>query len=361
MRPFTLFEVRPRFAWPAIAVFMLFAVVLASMCVPTFADFDEDDLDDSYSLRAGDRSSCPDKIEFDGVFRELVVKAGEVEINDDACSGGEIVLQKNPSFSDAAQFLARMRDEFGTFIGGTVDGKISCALASLNDNEQVLFFKPDEDDIDVKWAEVLGNPNAPLAQEQEETELDEDAKYVLLGNRCFYEETRLADRVCFPPSAMARLADGSARRMDELRVGDELADLSSSSPSSPLIGWTHADSRARARFIRADTALYGSLVASEGHFVYADGKLRPMKDVRVGMTLSHESGLDVPVSNVSAFISKGVYNPHTLSGDIVVDGFRVSCYTTVIRPSAAHALLAPLRAAFRAIVSFVTPSSPTAH
>lgn len=337
-------------------------LTLASICTKGVnGEFSEDDLDDSYSLRAGDETSCPRKIEFDGGFAESIVKAGEVEINEESCTGGTLVLTKNPTTSAATQYLYNLRNDIGSFLAGTVNGEITCGLAKLNDNEEIIFFSPDEDGIDISWAKVFGTSDAPLARAEEDRELDEDAKYVILGNRCFYEETRLVDRVCFPPSAMARLADGTARRMDQLAIGDRLAQLStatSSSLQSPLVAWSHADPRSSARFIRAATASHGALVASEGHFIYADGKLRPMNHLRVGMRLSHESGIDVSITNISSFISRGLYNPHTLSGDIIVDGFRVSCYTTVIRPMAAHALLAPIRAAFRSLVSLISSASP---
>ncbi len=42
---------------------------------------------------------------------------------------------------------------------------------------------------------------------------------------------------------------------------------------------------------------------------------------------------------------RGLYNPQTAAGDIVVDGFVASTYTTFASPRAAHALLAPLRLA----------------
>lgn len=51
---------------------------------------------------------------------------------------------------------------------------------------------------------------------------------------------------------------------------------------------------------------------------------------------------------VAAVRDVGLYNPHTASGVVVVDGVIVSCYTAAVRAAAAHALLAPVRAAVRA-------------
>ena len=52
--------------------------------------------------------------------------------------------------------------------------------------------------------------------------------------------------------------------------------------------------------------------------------------------------------------ARGLYNPHTLHGDVVVDGVLTSTYTGVVHPALAHALLAPLRQLYSAGLSFGT-------
>ena len=44
---------------------------------------------------------------------------------------------------------------------------------------------------------------------------------------------------------------------------------------------------------------------------------------------------------MSVFV--GLYNPHTMDGDIVVDGTVTSTYTAAVAPSLAHAVLWPVR------------------
>jgi hypothetical protein len=39
----------------------------------------------------------------------------------------------------------------------------------------------------------------------------------------------------------------------------------------------------------------------------------------------------------------GLYNPHTLNGDIVVNGVKTSSYTATVAPGLAHAALWPIR------------------
>jgi hypothetical protein len=43
----------------------------------------------------------------------------------------------------------------------------------------------------------------------------------------------------------------------------------------------------------------------------------------------------------------GLYNPHTLTGQIVVDGVLASCYTRAVHPAIARLLLSPLAMLYR--------------
>lgn len=86
--------------------------------------------------------------------------------------------------------------------------------------------------------------------------------------------------------------------------------------------------------------------------MYANGGLKVARDVRVGDRMS--SGL---VRNVRRVVRKGLYNPQTESGVIMVDGIVVSCYTEAIQPIVAHALLSWVRGGGRwcgELVDFVS-------
>jgi hypothetical protein len=47
----------------------------------------------------------------------------------------------------------------------------------------------------------------------------------------------------------------------------------------------------------------------------------------------------------------GKFAPHAASGELVVSGLRVSCYTTALHPAAAHAVVAALAAAPRSVLA----------
>lgn len=61
------------------------------------------------------------------------------------------------------------------------------------------------------------------------------------------------------------------------------------------------------------------------------------------------NGQLVTVQNVDEVTDVGLYNPHSLSGSLVVNGYDVSCYTRSVHPPVAHGLLLPVRAMFRAL------------
>ena len=74
------------------------------------------------------------------------------------------------------------------------------------------------------------------------------------------------------------------------------------------------------------------------NYIYADGIAVQARLVGVGNKLSN--GTVVAVDRIKAV---GLYNPHTLQGDLLVNGIVASSYTDAIPPYLAHSLLAPLR------------------
>ena len=56
-----------------------------------------------------------------------------------------------------------------------------------------------------------------------------------------------------------------------------------------------------------------------------------------------ENGEHVAVVAVATETATGLYNPHTLNGDIIVNGIKTSTYTAAVAPALAHAALWPVR------------------
>lgn len=70
-------------------------------------------------------------------------------------------------------------------------------------------------------------------------------------------------------------------------------------------------------------------------------------------------GHDAKVVKVGNTHDLGLYNPQTIHGDIVVDGFVVSTYTADVTPSVAHAVLTPMRAVCKAVSFMSLPAQMT--
>jgi len=174
---------------------------------------------------------------------------------------------------------------------------------------------------------------------------------------------------CFPATARVTLAGGRRVRVDSLALGDRLSvavAAGGAASSSPLIGWTHRDAVAVSRFVAIAYELHGddsrtntsaaavpqpsaslhTLRASPNHYLYtAAGRLIPADEVVVGDALGAADGSSALVVGVSTVLDVGLYNPHPAVGELIVDGLRVSAYTTAFPRALAHVALAPVRAA----------------
>lgn len=153
--------------------------------------------------------------------------------------------------------------------------------------------------------------------------------------------------VCFPGDATVVLDNGEVIAMEKLEIGHRVqvgVNLYSS-----VVMFTHSLPDTVHSFVRLTTVSGKTIRATEGHYIYADGKLTRMGDVVVGNLLeaADSSGsVNEKVVTIMRETGRGLYNPQTAHGDIIVDGIRASTYTHTVPTKAAHALLAPVRAAF---------------
>lgn len=148
---------------------------------------------------------------------------------------------------------------------------------------------------------------------------------------------------CFPASALVE--DGAGRRiaLGAIRVGTTVRTGTHS--TSRVFMFSHAEPVGMFDFIELNTA-GGKLTASEGHIVHTARGALPAGEVRVGDRLLTADGAQAPVISTIPVRERGLYNPQTLDGNIVIDGFVVSTFTTVVPTAAASSMLAPLRAVF---------------
>lgn len=167
------------------------------------------------------------------------------------------------------------------------------------------------------------------------------------------EPTPEDEPACFPGNSKVTTLAG-VKRIDELAIGDRV--LSAPGVYSEVVMFTHSDAEFKGSFVELVTSTT-KLHLSHGHYIYANGNLIAAKDVKTGDLLTLADGSVDPVTSVKEAVNAGLFNPQTAHGDIVVDGVVASTYTTFIQPSAAHTLLAPVRAFFALAGNTVSASA----
>lgn len=150
---------------------------------------------------------------------------------------------------------------------------------------------------------------------------------------------------CFPPAATTELEDGRVVRMEDLQIGDRVRV--SAGKYSPVFAFTHRDPVASATYVRLSTECGATVRATAGHYLRVNGGLMAAGRVQVGDWVETAAGLATRVTQKHRESGRGLYNPQTLDGEIVVDGILASTYTTAVAPSTAHAWLAPVRLVYQ--------------
>lgn len=146
--------------------------------------------------------------------------------------------------------------------------------------------------------------------------------------------------ICFPSTARLQLANGKLIDMRDLEAGQHVHV--GYGTVSPIFLFTHKQADVVRPFARITTKTGHQVTLSQGHYLYANGRLTSAKAVRVGDILETTDGESAVVRTEMVRL-RGLYAPHTIHGDIVVDGVRVSGYSRALHPRLAHALLAPVR------------------
>jgi len=136
---------------------------------------------------------------------------------------------------------------------------------------------------------------------------------------------------CFPAAATVELSDGATTSMASLQLGDEVLDATGA--YSPVYFFSHADAVVEAPFVELVLEGDHKISLSPDHYIASNGKLLYAKDVSLGDKIDYvvdgatKSGAVVKTSEV---VERGLYNPYTLSGSIVVDGVAASCHSSWI-------------------------------
>lgn len=153
---------------------------------------------------------------------------------------------------------------------------------------------------------------------------------------------------CFPGHATVQLRDGSVKAMQDLEIGDVVM-VEHPNKFSEVFFFSHQNADHVGEFVHIETSVPSiSLQLSSRHLLYVNGQRKSASDVRVGDKLSvAHSDKVATVTKVSTMVGKGLYNPHTVHGDITVNGVATSTFTTAVHPRVAKLLVAPFRVAYQ--------------
>eukprot|EP00178_Gracilaria_changii_P011678 TRINITY_DN329_c0_g1_i1.p2 TRINITY_DN329_c0_g1~~TRINITY_DN329_c0_g1_i1.p2 ORF type:complete len:471 (+),score=77.61 TRINITY_DN329_c0_g1_i1:4521-5933(+) len=149
------------------------------------------------------------------------------------------------------------------------------------------------------------------------------------------------DEVCFPASATVTTIEGESVRMADLQPGQHVHH-DEHGASSPVFFFTHRTAKPELWFYSISTASGHAVSMTAKHYLYADGRLTAAHAVQVGQMLRTKAG-ESAVTSVKRVRDTGLFAPHSMHGDLLVDGIVVSSYSRTIEPRLAHALLMPLR------------------
>lgn len=147
--------------------------------------------------------------------------------------------------------------------------------------------------------------------------------------------------LCFPGEVTVQLKSGELRHMKDVQIGDEV--YVGNGQYSAVFMFTHKLHNRMETFVELETAK-GVISLTPSHYMYANGVAVPARNVKVGDTVEDGESNRILVRRIRRVSLRGLYNPQTVHGDIVVNGIRASTYTTSVAPSVAHALLSALRA-----------------
>lgn len=159
------------------------------------------------------------------------------------------------------------------------------------------------------------------------------------------------DKACFPADALVELADGSFKAMEQLRIGD-LVRVGEHDEYSEVYFFSHQAQSVYSKFVQITTDVPDvAILLSPRHLIAANGVLISAGQVKPGdelqITVNKDPERRARVISVTSRTARGLYNPHTFAGTIVVNGVVASTLTESIPPALSKVLLLPFKGLYR--------------
>ena len=163
---------------------------------------------------------------------------------------------------------------------------------------------------------------------------------------------------CYPGTASFVDLHGRLRRMDSLRIGDEVHVISNKEIRlEPVITFIHYHPDVMQEFLKITTKRNKVLKITEDHLMFVEKRGQetaiPAREVQVGdiVYVRGKHGVEKDaVQGISTVYEKGVYAPVTVSGTILVNDVHTSCYFDVLSHEWSHRAMGVARA-----VHYVSP------
>lgn len=310
------------------------------------------------TLYDAERGNCPAHAEYDlcmvlPAVRYLTKVDGEIQDLPPACPLLNEWLNSDMSIDWETNPKTVLDVTSKTFLNGALDA-ISCDSSGtwnkcyvMEDKQNHLALPEEnisaENDIqnsDINEESIL-NPETIPGQENDATGVKDEE-----------EDSSVSDssNACFPGDALVEIENGGHKRMDELLIGDRIRV--SNSTFSDVYMFSHRDEKVQSfEFLEISTN-FTTLSLTSGHLISIKrkGELVPSyvmaKEISKFDLVLSSYGEWVPVLSISRIKKNGLYNPHTLHGDIAVNGVIASTFTRSIKSSTAVAFLAPIRAMY---------------
>lgn len=240
--------------------------------------------------------------------------------------------------------------EPGSFsTSASVDGGEGSGSASGDGSEESASSSGDEGEnqtsIDDSSIATGDSPtSAGDSSQEEETDSDGGSSSSTDSDGSSGSEDKNSSS-CFPGSATVEIECGSIVLMSSLRIGDSVRVSENS--FSPVYMFSHRLPHTMSEYIRIQTGTK-TLSLTAGHYLPMNRQSHPTaaKHVAIGDEILTTNSWETVVAISRYTAADGLYNPHTLDGDIVVNGIITSTYTEAVAPSVAETLLLPIRFAY---------------
>lgn len=336
-------------------LFRALLVALALLAPATRADFTTEHLIHQYDLHIGNPDNCLSSVEV--TDDDLMLTYGDLNLNGDRCEEGYLVFQVNGDAKPFSDLFRTDLESYGTYIGAQTALRLECGNNAFIDKDTpVAFFRPNvrmKPTVSDFFGDDAANDLGDEVQPDDELLLEKDVKYLVIGQRCLFRAVSTSFGACFPTGAKV-MANGpsSPVAIQNVRIGDRVRTGPAS--HSKVFSWSHRDGTVVSDFMRISTASGAALTVSPSHFVpiIVSGVRHVVqaREIATNGSLVAADGSLHAVTGVRKVTKEGLYNPHTVDGSIVVDGFVVSTFTAAFdAPKTAHAALAPIRAAFSSV------------